>query len=97
MYSPSAEVGDNPLPRITLQPEPSRKVQAGDSLLLECRAEGEGLEYRWYKGRSELAGQKTGQLKICPVNEDHEGDYHCLVVSNTRSVESSHTTVHVGQ
>ncbi len=76
-----------PLPIITAQPM-SVAIAAGKSTTLRVRADGEGLNYQWFAGGVEIAGERSPSYKTGSA-----GTYRVVVSNAAGSVTSALATV----
>ena len=76
-------------PTITLHPTHAT-VDLGGSAVLECRAEGEGLVYDWYKdGKQFRHDRRHGKLIFDRMRPEDVGEYYCEVVNDGGRIKSS--------
>ncbi|MFK7952053.1 MAG: immunoglobulin domain-containing protein [Ekhidna sp.] len=88
------------IPIISAQPA-SVVVCNDETTKLEVTASGNNLIYQWqYNGNNiadntEYSGSETSTLIISSIESSHEGDYTCIITSETCSITSSTAVVTV--
>lgn len=75
-------------PVIKVQPQ-SATVQQGKQLLLDVIAEGDDLNYTWYKDGESLFTSEDPVFVVDPVTPDDEGDYYVEVWNDCGKVASN--------
>jgi len=84
------------LPRIIVHPS-STAVAEGSSVVLKCKATGEGtLNYQWKKVAGSLSKGALGydtNLRIINATISDSGQYYCKVDNGGASVNSMKSTV----
>lgn len=74
-------------PAIVREPD-DRAAPPGGSATFSVLAEGEGLEYQWWRGSQKLDGKTSAELVLPGVTTADEGLYH-VIVSNTEGEKTS--------
>uniref|UniRef100_A0AAX7UYH3 MALT paracaspase 2 n=1 Tax=Astatotilapia calliptera TaxID=8154 RepID=A0AAX7UYH3_ASTCA len=81
-----------------IQRPQSQAASEGDTLVLECTAEGNPpAQYEWYHNKVPMPQQKTSSLRIPCVTTAHRGEYTCKVFNLYHEVWSSTATVTIGE
>ncbi|MEN3027050.1 MAG: immunoglobulin domain-containing protein, partial [Chlorobiota bacterium] len=83
------------LPRIVQDVPATVQVTAGQPLVLQVQASGDGLEYQWYKDGQAIAGATQARYEKTAAGQGDAGMYWCVVRNGCDSVRSSQVQVQV--
>jgi len=90
----------DPFPLITTEPNNPSEACQGDDLDLIIQAKGANLSYRWYKKspsfidfvnnpQSNISGADTRKLTISGISNSDNGQYYCIVSSDSTHADTS--------
>ncbi len=79
-------------PVITQQPQ-GGTAAIGGNFQLSVQAQGNNLQYQWYKDNQAISGATGSTYTISNVTANDAGDYKVMVTNNCGSVESSVVTI----
>jgi len=79
-------------PTITQQPQ-GGTAAIGGSFQLSVQAQGDNLQYQWYKDNQPISGATNSTYTITNVTANDAGQYKVVVTNNCGTVESSVVTI----
>lgn len=82
------------LPIIRSQPS-GGKFLVGKPLEISIEADGNGLDYQWYKNQESIAGAESSSLEIASLSLDDQGTYYVTVSNPSGSVQSVDVEVEI--
>ena len=88
-----------PTPPVIVEHPQSLYAPCDSNVSFQILAEGEGLQYQWYRNNNPLPGQTTPTLNLIKIDEAARGLYHCVVSGCHGSSTSrpAHLTVTLGK
>jgi hypothetical protein len=92
IQSNTATVTVQTAPSITQQPQ-GGTAAIGGSFQLSVQAQGNNLQYQWYKDNQAISGATGNTYTISNVSANDAGQYKVVVTNNCGSVESNVVTV----
>lgn len=92
IQSNTATVTVQTAPSITQQPQ-GGTAAIGGSFQLSVQAQGNNLQYQWYKDNQAISGATGNTYTISNVSANDAGQYKVVVTNNCGSVESDVVTV----